>query len=110
MPLELRGERPDELPRVVQQQAAARPRLVLARERGAQLCLRLRADARHGGQAPSFDRFTQLTGGPRADRATELDGPLRSEAEVAAEADQLGLDFALQLARPCDLAARDEFL
>src|SRR5215218_1965938 len=110
MPLELHGQRAHQLPRAVQEQPPARPRLVLARERGAQLRLRLRADAAHRREPTRRDRFAKLARRPRADRATKLDRPLRPEAEVAAEADQLRLHLALQLARAGDLTARDELL
>ena len=83
--------------RAVEQQPAPRPRLALAGERLEQLRLGLRPDARHGPQPARGRRLAKLLGRADAERPRELDRALRAQPEVAAEADELGRELALEL-------------
>src|SRR5439155_19397419 len=102
------GTRRGQLARAVQQQAARRPRLSFALERGTELRLGLRPEAAHAAHPSLADRLAQLRCGSHAQRTPELDCTLRPEPEKAAEADQLRLDLAFELARVRDLAGLDE--
>ena len=62
----------DQLPGVVEEQAALRPRLALAGERVEQLRLALGPDPRHGPQPPGRRRLAQLAGRPHAERPRDL--------------------------------------
>ena len=99
---------PDELPGAVEQQPAPRPRLGLAGERLEQPRLGLRPDPRHGPQPARGRRLAKLVGGADAERPRELDRALRAEPEVAAEADEIGRELALELCQLGDLARLDE--
>jgi hypothetical protein len=79
-------------------------------EPGEDALLRLRADAGSGSQAPCARRLAKLIRRLRAERARDLDRPLRLQAEQAAEADELRLDLALQLVELCDRPGLDELL
>ena len=63
----------DQLPGVVEEQAALRPRLALAGERVEQLRLALGPDPRHGPQPPGRRRLAQLAGRPHAERPRDLE-------------------------------------
>jgi hypothetical protein len=98
----------DQLPGAVQQQAASRSRLALARERVEQPRLALGPDPRHAPQPPGRRRLAQLAGRPHAERPRDLERAPRPEPEVAAEADELGRELALELREPGDLAGLHE--
>ena len=98
----------DELPGAVEQEPAPRSRLGLAGERLEQLRLGLRPDARDGPQPARGRRLAKLVGGADAERPRELDRALRAEPEVAAEADEIGRELALELRQLGDLARLDE--
>ena len=106
--VELRRERLGELARAVQEQAATRARLGLALERLAQLRGRLRPHSRNVLEPPALDRLAQLRRSARVERAPDLDGALRREAEEPPETDELRLDLRLELARVRDLSRLDE--
>ena len=98
----------DQLPAAVEEQAALRARLPLAGERFEQLRLALRPDPRHAAQPPGRRRLAQLAGRPHAERPRDLERARGAQAEVAAEADQLGRELALELRQLGDLAGLDQ--
>ena len=98
----------DELARAVEQQPAARPRLLLAGERLEQPRLGLRPDAGHGAQPPGRGRLAQLLGGADAERPGDLHRAPRGQPEVAAEPDEVRRELALELRQLRDLARLDE--
>ena len=69
---------------------------------------RLRPDPRHGPQPPGRRRLAQLVGRADAERPRDLDRALRAQPEVAAEADEVGRELALELRQLGDLAGLDE--
>jgi len=103
-----KGQGLGELPRAVEQDPASRPRLLLARERVAELRRGLRADAGNVLESTGRHGLPELGRRPRAERSAKIDGTLRRQPEKAAEADELGLDLLLELTRMCDLSRLDE--
>ncbi len=77
-------------------------------ERGADLRLRRRADARHLAQPSRRRGLAQLLGVADAERAAELDHALRRQPDEPAEADQLRPHLALQLVELRDPPRLDE--
>ena len=65
-------------------------------------------DARHGPQPARRAAVAELVRGRDAERAADLDHPLRRDPEEAAEPDELGLHLALELVELRDLAGLDE--
>ena len=106
--VERRRDAADELQRAVEQEPAPRSRHGFAGQRLEQPRLGLRPDPRHGAQAARGGRLAQLGGRPDAERPRELDRALRAQAEVAAQADQLGRELALELRQLGDRAGLDE--
>ena len=102
------GNRLGQLARAVQQETPRGLWLAFALERGTELRLGLRPEAAHAAHPSLADRVAQLRCGSHAQRTPELDCTLRSEPEEAAEADQLRLDLAFELARVRDVAGLDE--
>jgi hypothetical protein len=99
---------PDQLPGAVEQQAALRSRRALAGERVEQLGLALGPDPRHRPQLPRRRRLAQLAGRPDAERPRDLERAGGPEPEVAAQADELGRELALELGELADLARLHE--
>ena len=93
---------------MIQQQAAPGPRLALTRQRLEQPSLGLWADSGHGSQPTVGGRRAELVGRADSERPGELDRALRAEAQIAAEADQVGGELALELRQLGDLARLHE--
>src|SRR5439155_3454088 len=93
---ERRGDPADELPRPVQQQAAARARLVLGGERLEEPLLGLLPDSGHGSQPSGGRRLPELVGGADPERARDLDRTAGAEAEAPSKADEVRRDLALE--------------
>ena len=98
----------DELPRLVEQQPALRPRLGLARERLEDPRLVLRADPGHGPQPAGGRGGAELLGGADAERAGDVDRPPGAEPEIAPEPHQARGEVALQLGELGDLPGLDQ--
>ena len=99
--------------------ASARARFRISPWRGAartsasargDLRLGRRPDSRHGAQPPGRRSLPELVGRADAERAPEVDHPLRPEADEAAEPDQLRLHLVLQLVDLGQPAGLDELL
>ena len=101
---ERRRDAADQLPGAVEQQPAPRPRLGLAGERLEQPRLGLRPDPGHAAQPARGRRLAQLVGGAHAERPRQLHRAPRAEPQVAAEADEVGRELALELRQLGDLA------
>ena len=95
--------------RPVQQHASAL-RAALLLERVQHSPLRLRADAGNGGQASFTCRCTELVRGRDAEGSTDLHHPLRPDAQVAPEPDELWLHLSLELVQLRDASGLDELL
>ena len=79
-----------------------------ARALGEQALLRLRPDARNRRQPSCARRLAELLGRADAERAPDLDHPLRADTERAAEPDELGLALRVRArrARRCGRSRR----
>ena len=102
------GDGVHELAGAVEQEPLARAALGFLRQGLAQLGLGLGADAGHGAEAAFGGGLAQLFGGADAEGARDLDRAPRAEPEVAAEADEVGGELALELGELGDLAGVDE--
>ena len=98
----------DEFASAVEQQPLPGPRLLRAGERFEQARLRLRPDAARGLQAAGERGVAQLARRPHVERTGELQRPLRGQPEVAAEADEVRRELALELGELGDRARLDE--
>ena len=104
------GELRQEPPCTADQEAVRRPRLVGAGKGGQELRLLLRADPRHLLEPSGCGRLAQLGRVADAERLRDQHRLLRPDSEVAPEADEVGLHFALELLQLGDLAGLDELL
>ena len=105
---ECSGDVSDERPCAVQHEAPLRPVLSLALERRHDPALGLRPDPGHAPEPPRRDRVPELGGRRHAQRAPDLDRPLRREPEEPPEPDELRRRLALELPQLRDLARLDQ--
>jgi hypothetical protein len=80
----------------------------LAFESGEQALLRLRADAGHSLKSSLACGGTELVGARHAERAPDLDHPLRCDAKEASQPNELGLYLALELVELRDVSGLDQ--
>ena len=98
----------EHLARPIQSQALRGLRLPFAFERGEEALLRLRSDPRNRCQPPFPRRHPELLGGGDAERFSDLDHPLRADAEKAAKPDEFGLHLAFELVELREVTGLDE--
>ena len=98
----------DQLAGAVDQEPLPRPRLLRAGERLEQARLGGGSDAARGLQAAGERGVAQLARGPHVERAGDLQSPLRGQPQVAAEADEVRRELALEFGELGDRARLDE--
>jgi hypothetical protein len=91
------GDPSDQLAGPVEEQSAPGTRLLGAAERLQYPRLGLRSDAGRGPQSPGGRGLAQLLGRTDPERPRDLDRALGAQPEIAAEADELGGQLALEL-------------
>ena len=94
--------------RPIQRHPFRRLRLPFALECGEQALFRLRSDPRDRRQPPFPRRHPELLGAGDAERLSDLDHPLRPDAEEATKPDELGLHLAFELVELGDATGLDE--
>ena len=99
----------DELDRMVEEQAGARPWLALAGQGLSQPPLGLRTDAGDVLKPSRCRCIAQLLGRAHAKRLRQADHPLCAETEVAAKTDEIRRELTLERCQLADLTRLDKF-